>query len=237
MSFRDFKVVDANLYKNLTMILQHKLEDIGLDLTFSTEADDYTAAGAQQGLVELVPQGSSIAVTDDNKAEYVRLLCHHKMTSSVRAQIDAFLKGFYELIPPELISIFNPQELELLLGGMPDIDVDDMEAYCTYTNYQRSDSTIQHFWSILRRFSREEKALFVQFVTGSAKVPLDGFAALRGSEGVQRMSIVKAYDTALLPTAHTCFNQLDLPAYGEEEVMRERLLVAVRHGSEGFGFA
>ena len=232
VSFRDFKVVDANLYKNLTMLLKHDLEDLGLELTFSTEAGDQGGEAT-----ELLPGGSSIPVTDANKAEYVRLLCHHKMTSSVRAQIDSFLKGFYELVPPELISIFNPQELELLLAGMPDIDVDDMEAHCTYTNYQRSDSTIQHFWSTIRRFSREEKALLVQFVTGSAKVPLDGFAALCGSEGVQKMSIVKAFDTMLLPTAHTCFNQLDLPAYDNENDLREKLLVALRHGSEGFGFA
>jgi E3 ubiquitin-protein ligase HUWE1 len=77
----------------------------------------------------------------------------------------------------------------------------------------------------------------MQFVTGSAKVPLDGFAALQGSEGIQRMTIHKAFDTNLLPTAHTCFNQLDLPPYATEEIMQEKLLVALRHGSEGFGFA
>lgn len=68
------------------------------------------------------------------------------------------------------------------------------------------------------------------------QIPLDGFAALQGSEGVQRFSIHKAFDPLLLPTAHTCFNQLDLPEYPSEEIMRAKLLLAIRECSEGFGF-
>jgi E3 ubiquitin-protein ligase HUWE1 len=68
-------------------------------------------------------------------------------------------------------------------------------------------------------------------------VPLDGFSALVGSEGRQRFSVHKAFNPALLPTAHTCFNQLDLPEYPSEEIMREKLLIAIREGAEGFGFA
>ena len=69
------------------------------------------------------------------------------------------------------------------------------------------------------------------------KVPLDGFANLQGMRGPQRFSIHRAYNTSLLPTAHTCFNQLDLPAYSSLEEMRERVLVSIREGNSGFGFA
>ncbi len=68
-------------------------------------------------------------------------------------------------------------------------------------------------------------------------MPLEGFAALQGSDGVHRFNIQKAYGTHLLPAAHTCFNQLDLPEYSSEEMMREKLLTACQFGSEGFGFA
>lgn len=67
---------------------------------------------------------------------------------------------------------------------------------------------------------------------------MDGFKALQGSEGeVQRFSVHRAFNVSQLPTAHTCFNQLDLPDYGSEELLREKLLVAIREGSEGFGFS
>jgi E3 ubiquitin-protein ligase HUWE1 len=43
------------------------------------------------------------------------------LTVSIQAQLKAFLSGFHELISPELISIFNEQEMELLICGLPDI--------------------------------------------------------------------------------------------------------------------
>jgi E3 ubiquitin-protein ligase HUWE1 len=71
-----------------------------------------------------------------------------------------------------------------------------------------------------------------------SQVPLDGFKALQGADGIKRFNIHKAFgSTSVLPTAHTCFNQLDLPEYQTEEIMREKLLIAIHEGSEGFGFA
>jgi E3 ubiquitin-protein ligase HUWE1 len=123
-------------------------------------------------------------------------------------QIDSFLDGFHELVPPELISIFDAQELELLISGLPDIDLDDLRANTEYVGYKSSDPMISYFWAALRSFSKEERALFLQFVTGTSKVPLDGFAALQGSEGVRKFNIHRAFGAHLLPTTHTCFNQL-----------------------------
>lgn len=85
-------------------------------------------------------------------------------------QIDSFLEGFHEMIPPELISIFDAQELELIISGLPDIDLDDLRAHTDYQGYKSTDPVINYFWSALRSFSKEEKALFLQFVTGTSKV-------------------------------------------------------------------
>ena len=66
---------------------------------------------------------------------------------------------------------------------------------------------------------------------------MDGFQSLYGSDGIRRFNIHKAYGSHLLPSAHTCFNQLDLPEYASEEETKEKLLIAIKEGSEGFGFA
>jgi E3 ubiquitin-protein ligase HUWE1 len=72
---------------------------------------------------------------------------------------------------------------------------------------------------------------------GTSKVPLDGFKALQGVSGPQKFQIHKAYGPAnRLPSAHTCFNQLDLTEYETKEQLKERLLLAIHEGSEGFGF-
>jgi E3 ubiquitin-protein ligase HUWE1 len=160
--------------------------------------------------IDLIPNGSRVLVTDDNKHEYVRLIAQHRMTTAISSQIDAFLSGFYELIPPELICIFSPAELELLICGLPDVNVDDLQLHTEYNQYRPGDENIVWFWQALRSFNREERAAFLQFITGTSKVPLGGFANLQGMRGNQKFSIHKAFggETGQLPSAHTCYNQV-----------------------------
>ena len=69
-------------------------------------------------------------------------------------------------------------------------------------------------------------------------MPLEGFKALQGADGIKKFNIHRAFgNDNSLPTAHTCFNQLDLPEYSTEDTLREKLMYAVKEGSEGFGFA
>lgn len=61
-------------------------------------------------------------MTEETKHEYVDLVADHILTNAIRPQINSFLDGFNELVPRELISIFNDKELELLISGLPEID-------------------------------------------------------------------------------------------------------------------
>jgi E3 ubiquitin-protein ligase HUWE1 len=233
VSYQDMETIDPTYYKNLAQILEMPLDDLGLELTFSADRNEF----GRIETVDLIAGGRRTLVTDENKLYYVQLIAHHRMTSAIRPQIEAFLEGFHELVPPELISIFTPKELELLISGLPDIDLDDLYSNTEYQNFKPSDPEIQMFWAVLRSFTREEKALFLQFVTGTSKVPLEGFAQLQGMRGVQKFNIHRAYKGAsVLPSSHACFNQLDLPTYESEEQTREKLLVAIREGAT-FGFA
>eukprot|EP00983_Pelagomonas_calceolata_P065534 1148620-Pelagomonas_calceolata.AAC.1 len=148
-----------------------------------------------------------------------------------------------------LISIFNDHELELLISGLPDIDVADLRANTEYQGYNPNTPVVRWFFEVLSELSKEDLALMIQFITGTSKVPLEGFKALQGIGGPQKFQIhkvcvcesvcscvygehastcaLKAYGPpGRLPSAHTCFNQLDLPEYESKEVLRERLLMA-----------
>jgi E3 ubiquitin-protein ligase HUWE1 len=233
IEYSDIEGVDPDYYKSLSQILDYNLEDIGLELTFSADVQTF----GRNEVVDLIPNGRNINVTDANKIDYIRLISHHRLTSAIRAQIDNFLEGFHDLVPAELISMFSPPELELLISGLPDIDIDELRVQTEYVQYRAGDKTILWFWDALYTFSQEEKAMFLQFVTGTSKVPLDGFANLQGMRGTQKFNIHRAYgDAQALPSAHTCFNQLDLPEYSSQEELRDKLLLAVKEGSEGFGF-
>jgi len=100
-------------------------------------------------IVDLIENGRNIPVTEDNKQEYVQLVAEYRLTGSVNDQLENFLRGFNDIIPAELISIFNEQELELLISGLPDIDVDDWKANTEYHNYTPSSPQIQWFWRLV----------------------------------------------------------------------------------------
>ncbi|KAL0324965.1 UNVERIFIED_CONTAM: E3 ubiquitin-protein ligase UPL1 [Sesamum radiatum] len=146
----------------------------------------------------------------------------------------------YELIPGGRnirVTEEKAPELELLISGLPDIDLDDLRANTEYSGYSAASPAIQWFWEVVQGFSKEDKARLLQFVTGTSKVPLEGFSALQGISGSQKFQIHKAYGSPdHLPSAHTCFNQLDLPEYPSKQRLEERLLLAIHEANEGFGF-
>jgi E3 ubiquitin-protein ligase HUWE1 len=201
--------------------------------TFSAEVEEF----GEMKNIDLIENGSNINVTNENKEEYIKLFTHQKMTTSIKSQLFNFLESFYLIIPQKLISIFNESELELLISGCPDIDIHDLEKNTEYTGYSKNDQVIRDFWKVLYKLNKEEKALLIQFVTGTSKVPVGGFKNLVGSSGPQKFNVHKVYgNTNRLPTSHTCFNQLDLPQYKDEFELYDRLLLAIKEGSEGFGF-
>ena len=167
----DMEAIDPEYYKNLKWILEHDVNSSGLELTFSLEIDDF---GTMKN-VELKQGGKALLVTEENKVEYVQLVTEMKMTTSIRSQIDAFLEGFHEIIPKDLISIFNEMELELLISGLPEIDIEDLRRNTEYSGFSDSHPVIQWFWKAVNSFGQEERAKLLQFVTGTSRVPLDGF--------------------------------------------------------------
>ncbi|KAK4751569.1 hypothetical protein SAY87_005051 [Trapa incisa] len=239
VTYHDIEAVDPDYYKNLKWMLENDVSDIP-DLTFSMDADEEKHILYEKNEVtdyELKPGGRNTRVTEETKHEYVDLVADHILTNAIRTQINSFLDGFNELIPGDLISIFNDKELELLISGLPEIDLEDLRANTEYTGYTAASIVVQWFWDVVKGFTKEDMARLLQFVTGTAKVPLEGFRALQGISGPQKFQIHKAYGAPdRLPSAHTCFNQLDLPEYTAKEQLQDRLLLAIHEASEGFGF-
>lgn len=63
--------------------------------------------------VDLVQNGSKINVTDDNKMYYLNCLAQYKLVTGVKEEVESFLKGLNAIIPDNLLSIFDENELEV----------------------------------------------------------------------------------------------------------------------------
>lgn len=231
LNYTDLEDYDQDYFRTIKWILENDVETLDMDFTYEREV-----FGVKQ-IINLKPNGAKIPVTNDNKAEYVRLICEQKLTEEIRPQIKSFLEGLNSVIPTHLIKTFDPKELELMFSGMPEVDLQDLKDNTEYFDYNENSPVIQRFWEVMQEFDEPTKAGFLQFVTGTSKVPVEGFSHLRGMGGIQRFNIHKAFDTSKLPTSHTCMNQLDLPNYETKEELKDKLMKAILYGKEGFGFA
>ncbi|XP_051907248.1 E3 ubiquitin-protein ligase NEDD4-like isoform X10 [Hippocampus zosterae] len=228
ISLNDMESVDSEYYNSLKWILEN--DPTELDLRFCIDEDNF----GQTYQVDLKPSGSDMVVTNDNKKEYIDLVIQWRFVNRVQKQMNAFLEGFTELIQIDLIKIFDENELELLMCGLGDVDVNDWRQHTVYKNgYCPNHPVIQWFWKVVLLMDAEKRIRLLQFVTGTSRVPMNGFAELYGSNGPQLFTIEQWGTADKLPRAHTCFNRLDLPTYDSFEDLREKLLMAVEN-AQGF---
>ena len=166
----DMESVDIEFHNSLCHIRDNDPED--LCLTFEVDDDVFGEAVSR----DLIPRGRDFAVVEENKMEYINLIVQWRFVQRVREQMAAFLHGFQEVIPAESIGVFDEGELELLLGGIGSINVRDWRDHTDYKNYSPEDAVIQWFWRLVLSFGDEMRSRLLQFVTGTSRVPMNGFA-------------------------------------------------------------
>jgi len=230
VNLADMEGVDADFHRSLQWMLDNDISGGILEQTFSTEDERFGVMTTE----DLIPGGRDTDVTNENKKEYVDLMVKWRIEKRIAEQFQAFKEGFHELIPQELINVFDERELELLIGGIAEIDVDDWKKHTDYRGYTESDEVIQFFWQTVRSWDGEQKSRLLQFTTGTSRIPVNGFKDLQGSDGPRRFTIEKSGEPGNLPKAHTCFNRLDLPPYKSLEQLQHKLTIAVEE-TMGFG--
>lgn len=226
----DMESVDPDLHNSLVWILDNDITGV-LDHTFCVEHNAYGEIIQH----ELKPNGKSIPVTQDTKKEYVRLYVNWRFLRGIEAQFLALQKGFNEVIPQHLLKAFDEKELELIVCGLGKIDINDWKSNTRLKHCTPDSNIVKWFWKAVESFDEERRARLLQFVTGSSRVPLQGFKALQGAAGPRLFTIHQIdASTNNLPKAHTCFNRIDIPPYEHYDKLYDKLLTAIE---ETCGFA
>nr|XP_033797302.1 NEDD4-like E3 ubiquitin-protein ligase WWP2 isoform X1 [Geotrypetes seraphini] len=229
-TLKDLESIDPEFYNSIVWIKENNLEESGLELFFIQDMEILGKVTTH----ELKEGGESLRVTEENKEEYITLLTDWRFTRGVEEQTKAFLDGFNEVAPLEWLRYFDEKELELMLCGMQEIDMTEWQKNTIYRHYTKNSKQIQWFWQVVKEMDNEKRIRLLQFVTGTCRLPVGGFAELIGSTGPQKFCIDRVGKESWLPRSHTCFNRLDLPPYKSYEQLKEKLLFAVEE-TEGFG--
>lgn len=232
INLSDIEFVDPELHRSLCWILDNDITNV-IDTTFTVQ---HNAFGQLQEH-ELKENGRNITVTEDNKHEYVSLYVSYRCRRGIEHQFEALQRGFYELISPSLVENFDEHELELLIGGLSQIDIDDWRQHTKLKNCTVESPLVKWFWEIVASYGEDQRARLLQFVTGSPRVPIQGFKALQGVNSELRLftiHLIRNACTDNLPKSHTCFNRIDLPPYENFEKLRDKLTQAIE---ETMGFS
>eukprot|EP00286_Rhodomonas_abbreviata_P002113 CAMPEP_0181347388 /NCGR_PEP_ID=MMETSP1101-20121128/33852_1 /TAXON_ID=46948 /ORGANISM="Rhodomonas abbreviata, Strain Caron Lab Isolate" /LENGTH=497 /DNA_ID=CAMNT_0023459599 /DNA_START=505 /DNA_END=1998 /DNA_ORIENTATION=- len=228
----DMMTVDNVYFTSLQWILDNDVDESGMELNFVVDEEEL---GTVRQVV-LKEGGETELVTNENKEEYVRLVCEERLVKCIQPQLDALKEGFYEIVPRDVLSKFSETELELVLCGLPVIDIEDWQANCEYrAGYSAEHEVMQWFWELLDGWDQEMRARMLQFVTGTSKVPTGGFGGLYGATGPKRFQIIRVINTNRLPQANTCFNELLLPPYSSKERLAHCLAMSLYDGGDTFG--
>ncbi|XP_037135810.1 NEDD4-like E3 ubiquitin-protein ligase WWP1 isoform X3 [Syngnathus acus] len=227
---KDLESIDPEFYNSLIWIRDNNIEECGLEMYFSVDMEILGKITSH----DLKPDGTNVLVTEENKEEYISLMAEWRFSRGVEGQTKAFLDGFNEVVPLQWLQYFDEKELEVMLCGMQEVDLQDWQRNTVYRHYTRNSKQIIWFWQLVKEVDNEVRLRLMQFVTGTCRLPLGGFAELMGSNGPQKFCIEKVGKETWLPRSHTCFNRLDLPPYKSFEQLKEKLLFAIEE-TEGFG--
>ncbi|XP_055006853.1 LOW QUALITY PROTEIN: E3 ubiquitin-protein ligase HECW1 [Boleophthalmus pectinirostris] len=223
----DLEYLDEEFHQSLQWVKDNDITNI-LELTFTVNEEVFGQVTER----ELKSGGANIQVTEKNKKDYIERMTKWRVERGVVQQTEALIRGFYEVVDSRLVSVFDARELELVIAGRVEIDLNDWRNNTEYRGgYHDGHIVMRWFWAAVERFNNEQRLRLLQFVTGTSSVPYEGFAALRGSNGLRRFCIEKWGKITSLPRAHTCFNRLDLPPYPSYSMLYEKLLTAVEETS------
>ncbi|KAJ5899399.1 hypothetical protein N7495_004143 [Penicillium taxi] len=203
-----------------------QVEDLGLDFTLP----GYPA-------IELTPGGSDIELTIENVDEYVDLVIDMTLGRGVRHYVEAFRVGFSQVFPYSALRAFTPNELAMLFGqAEEDWSIETlMDSIKADHGFNIDSKSVRNLLLTLSEFDKQQRRDFLQFVTGSPKLPIGGFKSLTPIFTVVcRPSEAPFTPDDYLPSVMTCVNYLKLPDYSSLEVLGARLSVAIKEGQGAF---
>ena len=197
---------------------------------FVADVDRY----GQASHVPLCPDGEKKPITNANRREFVDLYVRYLLDTAVARQFEPFKRGFFTVCGGNALSLFRPEEIELLIRGSDEpLDIGSLRAVCACENWgvanaKETEPVILWFWESFQSADPQDQRKLLSFITGSDRIPAMGATNL-----IIKLSCL-GEDCSRFPVARTCFNMLSLWRYKSKGKLESMLWRAV-HESEGFG--
>ncbi|CAJ0766823.1 24634_t:CDS:10 [Entrophospora sp. SA101] len=225
VGLEDLKVFKPALARGLEQLLTFEGD---VESTFCRDFVVAYEAFGDVKRVPLIPGGFDIPVTNANRQQFVDLYVDFILNKSISKQFEPFKLGFEQVCGGHALSLFRPEEIELMVRGSAEpLEIDHLRSVTIYEGFSKDEEIIKNFWEIFKSMDSQIQRRLLTFVTGTDRIPATGCANL-----AFKISCIGG-DCERFPIAHTCFNQLGLYRYESKEKLRAKLNRAIID-SEGF---
>ena len=217
-----FNLECVNLVFNNDLALEYSGSDMYgemMDLNFTTQLSNGET-------VPICDDGIAKKITKENFKEYSQLVIDTRANEGIK-QMQAMRDGFDIIFPISILAILSWRDVEERVRGPSEISIDALKSITEYSSCSSDNEYAKRFWKVLGEFTNDEKSLFLKFVWGRARLP----PAERLKEQPFKLVLMEDYrftdHDIHFPEAHTCFFQLDLPRYTNDESCKAKLLYAI----------
>ncbi|EAY09596.1 hypothetical protein TVAG_056400 [Trichomonas vaginalis G3] len=228
-TLRNEDVTVQDVDPQLAIALENPEGLIGLDFTYPGLYD-----------FPICPNGQMIEINQENVNDYVSKIRDFTCGKVMKTKCHSFIEGFNQVLHWEPTCVFTPEELiQIITGSFQRITIQDlMNNVEVGTGYKKDSPVITNFFEVIEEMNDEDQKLLIRFITGSVNLPIGGLAGLQPKLTVAERAPDKGanYDDCL-PSVMTCFNYFKLPMYSSKEILRERLMTAVRGCQGSFGLS
>jgi len=197
--------------------------------TFCSFFEDlrFVASDSAEQERELVDHGRQLSVSFEQAPHFAKLMLQMRLEES-RLLLEQLRLGLTTVVSPDCLALWTWRHLEERVCGVAVVDVQLLRKYARYDMISPEAPEVGYLWTTLQGMTQADLRLFLHFVWGRSRLPPDG--SPKWAEGFKVVHQTSGGDPdTWLPTAHTCFFQLDLPAYSSQEICQERVLFAIRN--------
>ena len=238
VGIKDLRGIDVCMVQILEILQNPSAHELTRDNFSMAYEETFTTRDSSGRIIELIENGKDIPVTFDNCGEYGQLIVKKRLEEHPIAY-NRIRDGMSAVVPIDYLNLLSYKQLETLVCGATNIDIDILKENTEYEGCSASDQHIGFFWEVLKEFSPKEKSLYLKFVWGRSRLP--------SGKDWKHMKITRSNPSGpvnnYMPVSHTCFFTLDLPAYTNKDAMKQKLLYAITHctaidldGSAGAGW-
>ena len=246
LTLEDIQYYDLDLYKSLLFIKNEKNIENNEDLKDTTFTWIIRDENNNRKEIELIENGKNIKLNDKNKNMFIQKVIYNEINKPYEEHFKYFNKGLHILLDDQIKNIFTIDEFNFIMTGQNEINIKDWKENTIYKgDFNKNHPVIRLFWESIENLNKSQLEKFLEFVTGSPNVPIDGFANLKGMGGNIMKFTIEPYigfssddpykNEFRLIEAKTCFNRIVLPYYKNKNEMNKAMDIILSNDTSFFG--